>query len=169
MSGEYPGGSRTALELRGPRPLFRGDRERESEFQSLWFSLSKFPWRSLVVVPVDDDGSAAGVATALAGVGKRLRPGPTTFLIMTRPIDYPSAEKFVAMVASRGVPSDHSSTVAKVIISVPPVIVEPLALAVTEAADAVVLTIRKGVTRLIDADRTAEIVGRDRVVGCVLR
>jgi hypothetical protein len=149
--------------------LFQGDRKRENEYQSLWFSLSRFPWRSLVIVPVDDDGSAAGVATALAGVGKRLRPGPITFLLMTRPIDYPSAEKFVAAVAARTTTSVDSSIVPKVIISVPPVIVEPLALAVTGAADAVVLCIRKGSTRLLDADRTAQLVGRDRVVGCVLR
>ena len=49
-------------------------------------------------------------------------------------------------------------------------IVEPLALAVTGAADAVVICIRKGITRLVDAERTVTAHrARERVVGCVLR
>jgi hypothetical protein len=64
--------------------------------------------------------------------------------------------------ASEGEPA------ARVIVAVPPVVVEPLALAVTYAADAVALYIRKGSTHRKAAARTIELVGRERIVGCVL-
>ena len=147
----------------------RGDASREIEFQSLWFTLARMPWRSLVVVPAGEGGSAAAVATALADVGRRLRSSPVTFLVMAGPIDYASAGKIVASVARP--PDDVRQRRAphgRVIVAIPPVVTEPLGIAVTDAADAVVLCIERGRTRSPSARRTIEMIGRDRIVGCVL-
>jgi hypothetical protein len=57
---------------------------------------------------------------------------------------------------------------ARLIISIPAVISEPLGLAATQEADKVIVTVRVGRTRIADARRTIELVGRDRIAGCFL-
>jgi hypothetical protein len=57
---------------------------------------------------------------------------------------------------------------ARVIISVPPVVSEPLGLAAAGQADAVVLAIRMNESCMADVRRTVELVGRERVTGCFL-
>ena len=87
---------------RGELPLFRATRQRENEYQSLWFALSKlvagvlsssFRWTTTVPQRAWPPPSPAW--------DRRLGPGPVTFLLMTGSIDYPSAEKFVAAVGAR--------------------------------------------------------------------
>jgi hypothetical protein len=56
----------------------------------------------------------------------------------------------------------------QVIISIPPVVEEPLGLAFAHAADAVVLLVERGVTRYADARRSIELIGRERIAGCFL-
>lgn len=57
----------------------------------------------------------------------------------------------------------------KLIIAIPSVLTEPLGIAVARAADGVVLTVELGRTRLADAERSAELIGREHLVGtCVL-
>jgi hypothetical protein len=147
---------------------FARRRALESHYQSLWFTLIRSHWHSLVLVPADEGDSAAGIATALADVGRRLRRTPVTFLIMAGSIDYASAGKFLSAVAGSGGEASDGPPASRVIIAVPPVIVEPLALAVTDAADAVALYVRKGHTHSEAASRTIELVGRERFMGCVL-
>lgn len=57
---------------------------------------------------------------------------------------------------------------ARVIISVPPVISEPLGLAAAQRADAVVLAVRMNRSRMAEVRRTIELVGRDHVMGCFI-
>jgi len=57
---------------------------------------------------------------------------------------------------------------ARLIISVPPVVTEPLGVAAAEGADAVVLAIRMYRSRMADVRRTLELIGRHRVTGCFL-
>ena len=158
----------TELALRGDPLLAVRDRERESYYQGLWFTLARNSWNSLVIVPADESDSTAGVVTALANVGRRLRNTPVTFLVMAGSIDYASAGKFVSTVAGRGAKGGDEPPSSRVIVAVPPVLTEPLALAVTDAADAVALFVRKGGTRLDAANRTIQLVGRERIIGCVL-
>ncbi len=56
----------------------------------------------------------------------------------------------------------------RAIIAIQPVVDEPLGVAVAQAADAVVLCIEMGKTRVPAVRRTIEIIGADRVVGAVL-
>ena len=57
---------------------------------------------------------------------------------------------------------------ARLIISVPPVVAEPLGLAAAEEADAVVLAVRMNHSRLPEVRRTIHLVGRERLAGCFL-
>lgn len=57
---------------------------------------------------------------------------------------------------------------ARLVISIPPVVREPLGLAVAHVADAVILTFHLGKTNLAEARRTIELIGRDRIVGCFI-
>jgi hypothetical protein len=140
------------------------------EVQEIWFGLSRMRWNSLALVPADEGGSAAGIATSLAEVGRRLRDGPVTFFIMADPIDYTSAGRFIAAVApaATGESELNPSPTGKVIFAIQPVVVEPLGLAVTDAADAVVLCIEMGRSRIASVRRSMELIGRDRIAGCVL-
>lgn len=60
------------------------------------------------------------------------------------------------------------SSGARIIISIPAVVTEPLGLATTMNADAVVVCIELGKTRMADARRTVELIGRERIAGCFL-
>jgi hypothetical protein len=57
---------------------------------------------------------------------------------------------------------------ARLIISVPPVVAEPLGLAAAEEADAVILAIRLYQSRMPEVRRTIQLVGRQRITGCFL-
>ena len=164
------------------------------EYHELWFALARKDWRSVVFVPADSGGSAAGVATSLAQVGKHLHDLPVMLFIMANPADYWPAMEMVSAAATsvqgqdqadEAAPLDYGAAVqvvtaaasrqgvgrqdtGKVIVAIEPVITEPLGLAVTQAADAVVLYIETGRTRLSSTRRTIELIGRERIAGCFI-
>jgi hypothetical protein len=140
------------------------------DVQELWFNLARRQWTSLVLVPADEGESAAAIATALADVGRRLREGPVTFMILADPIDYVSAGRILAAEAS-SFKSKSESNIAqagKVIASIQPVIAEPLGLAVTAVTDVVVICVHVGRTRTAAVRRTIELIGRERIAGALL-
>jgi hypothetical protein len=57
---------------------------------------------------------------------------------------------------------------ARLVISVPSVIAEPLGLAVAHHADLILVSVHMGRSRLANVRRTVELVGRDRIAGCFL-
>ena len=164
------GSSAGALVKRGITSLDRPRDGRDLEIEGLWFTLARLPWRTLVMVPTDEGASAVEVAAALADVGRRLRSGPVTFLLLSGPMDYAAAGKIVQAVGGRRDaerPEDRQGE-GRLIIAIPPVVGEPLGLAVTEVADAVVLCVQQGESRMRAAERTLELVGRERVVGALM-
>ncbi len=165
--------------MNGPIPQPAIDRSAEAvrwvnppghDFQELWFALARRRWTSLVLVPADEGGSAVDIATSLAEVGKRLRHNSVAFFVMADPLDYESAAQIVGSIAATGqggnAPANAPSE--KVVVAIKPVVVEPLGLAVTQAADAVILCIEVGRTRLAAARRTIELIGRERITGSLL-
>ncbi len=154
---------------RGPGVLRRGEGP-SRDIQALWFALGHLRWTSLALVPADEGGSTVALATSLAEVGRRLHDGPVTFFVMADPIDYGSAGKIISAVAAAGKVTT-ALTVApkgKVIVAVQPVVSEPLGLAVTQGADAVVLCVEMGRDRLAAARETIDLVGRSRIAGCLI-
>jgi hypothetical protein len=56
----------------------------------------------------------------------------------------------------------------RIILAIPPVVTEPLGLAAMQHADLVIVCVEAGRTRLAQAARTVELIGRERVSGCFL-
>jgi hypothetical protein len=55
-----------------------------------------------------------------------------------------------------------------VIVAIQPVITEPLGVAIAQAADLAVVCLEMGRSTTASVRRTLELLGRDRVAGCVL-
>jgi hypothetical protein len=164
------------------------------ELLELWIRLAKGKWASLVIVPADVEGSSAALAKSLADIGQRLSFVPVTAIAVTS-LEYGSAlaladlqqhlERRAPVPAVVDVtppaapapapPGPPASTEAlalnpgaRLVISIPPVLTEPLGLPAAQQADVVLVTIHLGRTPMGAVRRTLELIGRDRVAGCVL-
>jgi hypothetical protein len=162
------------------------------DYQQLWFRLARLPWASLVVVPAGRGTSAAEIATALAEVGTAV--GETVTAIVADTVDFGSAraiaqlqprltagsaQRATANVESHPVdpaeptPSGvHVATAmppsGRAVISIGPVVEEPIGIAMVQAADAVLLCVEMGKSRLAAARQTLELIGTERLVGAVM-
>ncbi len=165
------------------------------QFHELWFSISRRPWASLVLVPADEGLSVGWIATALADVGTRLRDTPVT-AVLAEDVDYASVRALADMqprlrelppwsaavdvvatpVSPAGGavpepsprPSPAAVPLGRAIIAVRSVVHEPIALAVVHASDAAVICVRMGTSRTSAVRRTLELVGPECVLGAVL-
>jgi hypothetical protein len=132
-------------------------------------------------------GTALALADLPSFVGQRGRPpqAPWTQAVEMPPSSLdpstqarPPEETSIQVASGGGLPAEPSgpwgedgpmvSSGARLIISIPPVVSQPLGLATARAADLVVLCVDLGATRLADARRTLELVGRERLAGCFL-
>jgi hypothetical protein len=140
---------------------------RDRTIERLWFALERGRWSSVVIVPVDPSGTAATIARALAGVGRRLRGSPVDAIVLDS-IDYAAASRASASASLARREVTPAARPMQLIVAVPSLLEEPLGTAVALAADATVLVVRAGRTRLADVRRTIDIVGRERVAGTIL-
>jgi hypothetical protein len=136
------------------------------ELQELWFATLRGEWASLAVIPAHAGGSAYEIARALAEAGSRHRGTPVR-LVKADVNDLAQTAQFVDSLSRK---SGGSSTKrgGEIIIAVDPVVENPLGIAIAFAADAVLVTIELGVTDLASARKTIEMVGRERLLGCVV-
>lgn len=162
------------------------------DVQELWFTLAHHSWSSLTIVPADPGTPHCGIAESLADFA-RLLGGPRVTAIVARELDYRQAATITAVVNGahrRSVGSFGSEgereevdvrTVAvrpreplppsapdRVVVEVPALAVHPVGAAIAHASDLVVLTIEIGKTKLANVRSTVDLVGRERVAGCVL-
>jgi hypothetical protein len=178
-----------AAEQPPPRPGLEA-----RELLELWIRLAKGKWASLVIIPADVEGSSAALAKSLADIGQRLSFVPVTAIAVTS-LEFGSALALAdlqqhlerrapvpavidvtppveAAAPEPGAPADTEALAiapgARLVISIPPVLVEPLGLPAAQQADAVLVTIYLGRTPLSDVRRTIELVGRERIAGCVI-
>jgi hypothetical protein len=75
--------------------------------EQLWFGLARRKWSSVVLVPVDADGSAATIARSLAAVGNRMRDRPVTAVVADS-IDYGAALALVDLQSNGGTRRDDA-------------------------------------------------------------
>lgn len=136
------------------------------EVQELWLTLARNPFHSLVLIPASDGGAevVAALATSLADMGRRLRDGMVSFLVVGDLHDPATA----SLVASQLAGGRAASPEAQVIVALPPVITDPLGVAIAHAADLVVLCVEMGRTRTQDVQGSLDRIGRDRVSGAIL-
>lgn len=118
-------------------------------------------------VKVDGDGAAHG----RAGTGPGAEPAPGAPSAATRPAEAAQderAEPDAPVEGSRGSEALVRIPPARIIISIPPVVTEPLGLTAAQEADAVVLAVSMNHSRLPEVKRAIELVGRNRITGCFL-
>ncbi|HEY2031699.1 MAG TPA: hypothetical protein VGH20_21045 [Myxococcales bacterium] len=134
--------------------------------QELWFATLRASWQTLVLVPVGSGLSALPLARALGEFGGRHRGRPVTVmstsgLELSAIADLVSEFGFTenAQTAPRG---------GKVIVAIDPIVEDPMGIAAALAADAALLCLELGKSRLADAQHTLEQIGRERFIGCVV-
>lgn len=161
------------------------------ELQELWFATRRREWRSLVVVPASPGSSALHIAQALGEVGGAIRMSPVhvvnaegmdldgiATLVLDIGMEEPELKKpepkgsvwtsgsggwDASGPVGRGAPATRAT-----IIAIGAVAENPLILPLALAADAVLLCVEIGRTRMEDARHTVELIGRDRIIGTVL-
>jgi hypothetical protein len=82
-------------------------------------------------------------------------------------LDFGAAGQLAAKVAAAGqAGSPRSPTSGRSIFAIPPVVTQPLGVAVAQAADAVIVCVEQGRSHVDAVRRTIEMVGRERIAGC---
>jgi hypothetical protein len=160
------------------------------ELQELWFATRRCEWQSLVVVPASPGSSALQIAQPLGEVGSAIRMSPVQ-VVNAEGMDLDRIAMLVMDIsgevqaevkgsvwtsgsagASPGgwdVPGGRATPQRRAtIIAIEAVAENPLILPLALAADAVLLCVELGWTRLDDARHTVELIGRDRIIGSVL-
>jgi len=122
-----------------------------------------------VLVPADQRGSAAAAAVALAEVGRRLRLTQVSALVAAR-LDYEEAAQLARRLAALRFPGATPGPGApdQLVVAIPALATDPLGAAVAREADVVVLCVDLGRTSLAGARQTIQLIGRDRIAGCLL-
>jgi hypothetical protein len=129
--------------------------------QQLWFAAQQRPWSTLAIVAAHGRDGAFALAEALVAVGRLTDSGEVDLLNGQGGGLADVAHQLGAMAAVR-------ARGAQMIVVTDPVVVSPVALPLLRAADAVVLVLTLGRSQLAAAERTLDLVGRERVIGCAL-
>lgn len=137
--------------------------------QALWFALAQRHLVSVVLVPIEADQSVGRLAGALARVGQRLGDSPVTAIVGDQ-VDYDFVARASDIIAMTGkAPRKRpGASPLEVIVAVQSVTVEPLGLAVIQAAAAAVLCVRMGRSRISEAGKAVELIGREKISGWVI-
>jgi hypothetical protein len=134
--------------------------------------VSGLPVRAITMTSLD-----YGTASALADLQERIRRRTTEMEQAPPAIDVTAIEVRAgspdwAWGRGPGEPTpgvaEAPRSAAQFVIAIPSLISEPLGLSATQAADAVVLLVELGRTRMADLHRIVDQVGRERVAGCIL-
>jgi hypothetical protein len=129
--------------------------------QKLWLAMQRREWRSLAVLAASSGVETLQIAELLARVAWAYRGQPSCVFDLRdlglRLADYQMREVRAQVEAG-----------ASVIVALRSTSENPTAVPVARQADAVVLCIGMGQTRLKSAERTIAEVGRDRVLGSII-
>lgn len=129
------------------------------ELQQLWFTLSKQTWTNLAIVPADWGFSARRLAEDLVRVGELHKGGGIKLLDGQALVLNRSAALILQM-------SDQSEPVQRIVL-LDALVSNQAGIPVAMAADKVLLVVKLGGTGLPSARQTVELVGEDRIIGCV--
>ena len=131
-----------------------------TEIQQLWLALLKRPWTSLVLASANADGSSWEVAEALAEVGQMHRG---------RPIKLMDAEGAALTEAAALVTemTSHAAGGKPVLVAVGSLVENLAGVPLARAADAVLMCVTLGEAHFASAKRTVELIGAEKIVGCV--
>lgn len=130
------------------------------EAQRLWFAALRREWSSLAVLPGHPEGSAEGVAQALARVA-RLHKDEGVKVISARGADLAATSRLIIDMTT------HVAQGGLCIVVLDSVLTNPAGIPLALAADAALLCVELGEADSESAKRTVELVGDSRFVGAV--
>jgi len=131
----------------------------ERAIQRLWSSVSRREWSSLVLVPVSARGSGKAIAAGMLEIGALFRPRPRVF--DGEGAQLPDGPRIAEEM------KEYAAGGGTALATVDPVVSSLAGIPVVLAADVAVLVVPLGEADLGSARSTIEIVGRDRILGCV--
>ncbi|MFO0590944.1 MAG: hypothetical protein U0441_25600 [Polyangiaceae bacterium] len=135
--------------------------EESVDWQRLWLTTLRSPWRSLGLVPIGAGVRTLLIAAALAEVGKH-HPGGTLIAHDATEVSLPTLTAELAALVARARSADRS------VVALPPLLESPAGIALARAVDALILCISLGDSAIAEAEQVLAEVGRDRVLGCVI-
>ena len=130
------------------------------DWQQLWFNVLQRDWSSLVIVPAQPNVSVLPAARALVAVGRLYHQRPV-HLIEAEAAE-PAATGFIISSATHRVAAGE-----QVVIAVDSPLSQPVAIPISRAADAALLLVPLGRTRLAWARKTLDCIGRERFIGSI--
>ena len=133
----------------------------DQAWAELWFMLERYAWSTLAVLPVRSGTDALGMAWGIASAGWLYRGGSVEI------IDGTNAEPDTAADILLTAPALVAGG-RKVVIPTDSPLTNPAAIAIARVADAVVLAVPLGTSKLADARRAIESVGRERFIGSIV-
>lgn len=147
--------------------VIRPDLEQE-DLRDLWLGMLRRPWKSLAVVPATPGGFARGsaIAQALCDLGSLYRGRPLPLLSASN-LSLDQVAQFIDTMRRHERATNGQDPEHRAIVALESVITSPLGIAVALAADAVLLVIELGKSDERSAQRTIELIGRDRFIGSV--
>lgn len=136
---------------------------------SLWFAVQARPWNSLAVLPAGPGENALSVANALFDVGALVSGGPMRMLD-ARTVSLANSASFIVNMSSLvSAPGERrTGGPQRVVVVLSSVLDEMAGVPIILSADAALLTLTLGKTSLDAARRTLELIGAQRVLGCIL-
>jgi hypothetical protein len=147
------------------RPLEGAPATDAYDVHELWYRLPLLrAWSCLVVVSPERTPKTLRLARSLADLGTQLRQHPIE-LVEGLELDLERANAIAHLIepASSLAPAEP-----RFVVALDSPIMNPVAIAVLAASDAVLLLLERGVSGIPQARRIVEIVGRERIIGAVL-
>lgn len=150
--------SRAAAEARA---LEQKAPEESVDWQRLWLTTLRSPWRSLALVPIGPGIHTLRIAASLAEVGKH-HPSGTIVAHDATEVSLATLTSELSALCDRARRTDRS------VVALPPLLASPAGIALARAVDALILCISLGESTIAEAEQVLAEIGRDRVLGSVI-
>jgi len=139
------------------------------DLQQLWFTTLKWDWSSMALVPAGANGSVLKMAKMLAQIanhhsGRPASRSETSGLASSADLAEDITGRFTVYTPT--IASDRGKQ--RTIIALDPVVTDPAGIPVALAADMALLCVELGRTKIPEAEKTLQLIGRDHFRGCIL-
>ena len=153
--------SQKPTEVRPDAAAILRNRSVSPELSHLWRAIQKTPWHSLAIVPADIATDARPIAEALVSTAS-LMLGKAPELLDGTGLQSSKAAMFILDMTLASQPREHGAVVV-----LDSVVANEACIPVAIAADQVLLVATLKEATFAGFTRTLELLGRDRIIGCV--
>ena len=153
--------SNKPTEVRPDAAAILRNRAVSPELSHLWRAIQKTSWHSLAIVPADISTDARPIADALVSTAS-LMLGKAPELLDGTGLQPSKAAMFILDMSLASQPREHGAVVV-----LDAVVANEACIPVAIAADAVLLVATLKEATFAGFNRTLEVLGRERIIGCV--